>query len=734
MTMKHRRRALVLSVFALLLCVSMLVGTTFAWFTDSVTSGKNTITAGNLDVQLEFSRNMTDWFPVDGRTDLVDPQTKWEPGHTDVVYLRLSNRGTLAVKYRFSLNIYKETGSVNVDGEQFLLSDFLRYGVTEPTARYADRTAAVEAVEDSVLPLGNYSASGSMLPGVPDSVLALVVYMPESVGNKANHQKGADAPQIELGLELFATQLQNEEDSFGMDYDAGAPWTGEADTAWYDPAESEYVLTNAAQLAGFSALTRGVTTYSLRSAADFRGKTVKLGADIDLGKLPWTPVGFFAGVFDGQGHTVSNVHISGVQRVALFSELGGTVMNLKLAHVQAKGSKYVGAVAGYMCEAGGLENCHVQDAVIVAAPVMNGGVYDDGQHAGGLAGYADSTNVTGCSVQQVSVSAYRDFGGLVGTCTRDTTNNKPASQITGCEGSDIALAYLTAAPYADGTPNGNMAPIFGRGEAEVDDHTREHVGQTQPGGETELNMEFDADYVGHYYMEGGRLFASGLQFSADGDGILCVLQTHDFEDTPVSMYQRPIPFEGNYYYHFGAGFEPHYAEIKNGEVLVYNSYYGEKTDDVHLRMKQHGTEDFIVTQSADPYMPVGTILSLTSWSQSAPDTGIDYVGPYTAGNEKLYCVGVNLQYDEGGSYCAVLGHDLVPGGNVEYEGKQYGHQGAGLIQALEMQYQGGVITGTADTGDRLVLVWSGQDMTLTVTESTLTELPVGTVLTRGAWN
>jgi len=116
MTMKHRRRALVLSVFALLLCVSMLVGTTFAWFTDSVTSGKNTITAGNLDVQLEFSRNMTDWFPVDGRTDLVDPQTKWEPGHTDVVYLRLSNRGTLAVKYRFSLNIYKETGSVNVDG------------------------------------------------------------------------------------------------------------------------------------------------------------------------------------------------------------------------------------------------------------------------------------------------------------------------------------------------------------------------------------------------------------------------------------------------------------------------------------------------------------------------------------------------------------------------------------------------------------------------------------------
>ena len=50
---KTTRRALVLSVLSLLLCCSMLVGTTFAWFTDSVTSGKNKIVAGNLDIELD---------------------------------------------------------------------------------------------------------------------------------------------------------------------------------------------------------------------------------------------------------------------------------------------------------------------------------------------------------------------------------------------------------------------------------------------------------------------------------------------------------------------------------------------------------------------------------------------------------------------------------------------------------------------------------------------------------
>ena len=56
MNKKSTKRSLLLSALSLVLCLSMLVGTTFAWFTDSVTSGKNRIVAGNLDVELEYAK------------------------------------------------------------------------------------------------------------------------------------------------------------------------------------------------------------------------------------------------------------------------------------------------------------------------------------------------------------------------------------------------------------------------------------------------------------------------------------------------------------------------------------------------------------------------------------------------------------------------------------------------------------------------------------------------------
>ena len=91
-----------MSALSLLLCLSMLVGTTFAWFTDSVSSGKNRITAGNLDVELEyFVKGETaaedKWVTVQDATDLFSDKL-WEPGHTEVVYLKITNAGSLAMK------------------------------------------------------------------------------------------------------------------------------------------------------------------------------------------------------------------------------------------------------------------------------------------------------------------------------------------------------------------------------------------------------------------------------------------------------------------------------------------------------------------------------------------------------------------------------------------------------------------------------------------------------------
>ncbi len=84
---KATRRALVASILAVLMCAAMLVGTTFAWFTDTASTGVNKIQAGNLDVELEYSYDMENWKTATTSTKLFDDSTLWEPGVTEVVYL-----------------------------------------------------------------------------------------------------------------------------------------------------------------------------------------------------------------------------------------------------------------------------------------------------------------------------------------------------------------------------------------------------------------------------------------------------------------------------------------------------------------------------------------------------------------------------------------------------------------------------------------------------------------------
>ena len=130
---KNTRRTLLASGLSVLLCIALLMGTTFAWFTDSVTSGSNKIVAGNLDVELEYWDG-TNWQTVTENTNLFKPTegdnaALWEPGHTEYVQLRIRNAGTLALKYSFEVNVFgDENGSAektytNKEGQQFRLSD-----------------------------------------------------------------------------------------------------------------------------------------------------------------------------------------------------------------------------------------------------------------------------------------------------------------------------------------------------------------------------------------------------------------------------------------------------------------------------------------------------------------------------------------------------------------------------------------------------------------------------------
>ena len=225
MTKKATKRALLSSALALVVCISMLIGTTYAWFTDSVTSTNNIIKSGNLDVEVYWSTDAKVWNTVDAETNVFATNTYWEPGHTEVVYLKVKNEGSLALKYNLGINVVSETIGTNVAEESFKLSEYIYFGVKEldTATAYANRDAARNAIgQGAQIALGYTKATA--LESKAETILALVVYMPETVGNEANFKTGTVAPVINLGINLVATQQMSEKDSFGTDYDKDAEY------------------------------------------------------------------------------------------------------------------------------------------------------------------------------------------------------------------------------------------------------------------------------------------------------------------------------------------------------------------------------------------------------------------------------------------------------------------------------------------------------------------------------
>lgn len=235
MSKKSTKRALLSSVFALVLCVAMLVGSTFAWFTDTASTGVNKIVSGKLDVELEYSYDMSEWKTATSSTKLFNDSTLWEPGVTEVVYLRVKNAGSLALKYTMGLNSNVGfSAGKNVAGEPYSVGDYLKMGTAVVSEKLANREAAWAAVA------GNADAIKTRKPfveGMPvleagktTDPIALVIYMPTEVGNEAN--AGAKASYVyRLGVEVNATQATVESDSFNNTYDEKAPTKFKADSS-----------------------------------------------------------------------------------------------------------------------------------------------------------------------------------------------------------------------------------------------------------------------------------------------------------------------------------------------------------------------------------------------------------------------------------------------------------------------------------------------------------------------
>ena len=242
---KATKRALLTSVMALVMCVVMLAGTTFAWFTDTASTGVNKIQAGNLDIEVQYRTTAgSEWKTLDNATDLFGAEgTLFEPGHTRVVELKIKNAGNLALKYKIGMNIASETPGTNKAGNPYKLSNYLKVA-TSPIQQYDPNAGPHDVsylMEQLIFEKGNvlawehrdfanfeleYTSNGNVHELKPGDagILGIKVYMPESVGNEANAISTDKAASINFGLNVVATQYTVESDSYSTQYDKDATY------------------------------------------------------------------------------------------------------------------------------------------------------------------------------------------------------------------------------------------------------------------------------------------------------------------------------------------------------------------------------------------------------------------------------------------------------------------------------------------------------------------------------
>ena len=256
---KTTRRALVSSVIALFLCFSMLLGTTFAWFTDSVTSSGNVIQSGTLDVTMEWydgkeavpAKDSDDW--KDASEGAIFNSTLWEPGYAEVRHIKIANEGTLALKYKLH---------IIANGDVSALADVIDVYYVDPATQIADRTALTEdrklGTLTDVLAGLDTSGYGELKAGEYDTV-TLALKMQETAGNEYQDLSiGTD-----FTVQLLATQLTSESDSFGTDYD------------------DITLVANASDLANAIAAGKNVMLTS-DVALDVNGKAMTIAADANV--------------------------------------------------------------------------------------------------------------------------------------------------------------------------------------------------------------------------------------------------------------------------------------------------------------------------------------------------------------------------------------------------------------------------------------------------------------------
>ena len=429
---KTTKRALLSSTLAILMCVAMLIGTTFAWFTDTASTGVNKIVSGNLHVEIQDKEgteiDTLKWVDKDGNDIANQEGILWEPGCTYLLTpFQIVNTGNLSLKYKIVI-----TG---LDGDSPLLD----------VIKFTYKTASDEEFDMSAE--GHLTAKGT--PGASTGMITVSAHMDELANNDY-----MDKTLTGIKFTVYATQDTVENDSFNNQYDKDAEYAVEVKTA--DELHKALENDDNVVLATDIALPDNWTPAGngTRSGASFTGDS-------------------YTGIFNGNGKTISNVKNS------LFGVVTGTVKNVKLvaaidnteldsvgavARILAGGTisdvtvsgsvigeKAVGGVVGRVLAAGTVSNC-TNSATVESTSGSDA--------AGGIVGKAYYTvtgkemNIIGCK-NTGTINGKYAAGGIVGFSAANVKNCENSGEITMTGTNASAVGGIIGEQTNYGTISGN---------------------------------------------------------------------------------------------------------------------------------------------------------------------------------------------------------------------------------------------------------------------------------------
>ncbi len=271
MKLKSKKSALLLSFTSLLLCFAMLAGSTFAWFTDTATTGVNRIQSGTLDVELwknKGTKENPQWAKVEDGSDPLNWVTKdgraqdqifWEPGCTyELPQLKIVNNGNLALKYKIQINGIQGDAKLNQ--------------VIDWTMTMDDATTVLGTEHHLAAKTGET---------VDADILTISGQMKKEAGNEYQNLT-IDG----IAITVYATQDTVENDSYGPTYDENATYYPVLDAAGLKDA-----LVNGGNIKVDSSFDAGEDTLAVEknTVLDMNGKTISNTVDIwDESKADWS--------------------------------------------------------------------------------------------------------------------------------------------------------------------------------------------------------------------------------------------------------------------------------------------------------------------------------------------------------------------------------------------------------------------------------------------------------------